>query len=166
MKKFLALMLCLMMLIPVAQAEENVPNVTEILQKYTKLDLTPYQGKTVVLNFFTEWCAYCMQEMPDLKEVNEMYDPEQFQMILVHVWDGEDASNTESVKAKYGMEDMLFFEDEDRMVASVVGLMGYPATIIVKPDGEWAAGINAMITTEWLTEQVDALGVERVEAQE
>ncbi len=163
MKKVLALILCLMLFIPAAQAE-TVPNVTEILSAYTKLDLTPYAGKTVVINFFTEWCYFCMEEMPDLKEVNGMYNPDEFQMILVHVWDGEDASHTESVKARFGMEDMLFFEDEDRMVASVVGLRGYPATIVVKPDGELAAGINSMITTDWLTDILDGLGVGRAEA--
>lgn len=164
-KRLLALVLCLIMVTGFAsvRAEEVIPNVTDLLFKYTKLDLNPYKGKTVLLNFFTEWCFYCMQEMPDLERVNDMYDPEQFQMVLVHVWDGEDESATENVKAKFGMEDMVFFEDTDRMVASSVGLMGYPATILVNPDGTLAYAVNSMVTEEWLTAVLDELNVKRVE---
>ena len=60
----LALMLCLAaLMMPFgAFAEETAdPNATEILKTYTKLDLSPYLGKTVLVNFFTEWCTYCMQ---------------------------------------------------------------------------------------------------------
>lgn len=164
-RRLLALLLCFMLALGLtgASAETVVPNVTDLLFKYTTLDLNPYQGKTVLLNFFTEWCYYCMQEMPDLKTVNGLYDPEQFQMVLVHVWDGEDETSTENVKAKFGMEDMVFFEDTDRMVASVVGLMGYPATIIVNPDGTLATAVNSMVTEEWLTTVLDDLNVARAE---
>ena len=164
-KRLLALVLCLMLMTGLtgAYAQTVTPNVTDLLFKYTNLDLNPYKGKTVLLNFFTEWCYYCMQEMPDLKKVNDMYDPEQFQMVLVHVWDGEDETATETVKARFGMEDMVFFEDTDRMVASVVGLMGYPATIIVEPDGELAYAVNSMVTEEWLTTALDEMEVKRME---
>lgn len=164
-KRLLALVLCLMLMTGLtgAYAQTVTPNVTDLLFKYTDLDLNPYKGKTVLLNFFTEWCYYCMQEMPDLKKVNDMYDPEQFQMVLVHVWDGEDETATETVKARFGMEDMVFFEDTDRMVASVVGLMGYPATIIVEPDGELAYAVNSMVTEEWLTTALDEMEVKRAE---
>ena len=160
----LALALCLM-LPCCATAEEAtaVPNVTEILKEYTTLDLEPYLGKTVVVNFFTEWCYYCMQEMPDLKAVNDLYDPGSFQMVLVHVWDGEDETSTENVKEKFGMEHMTFFEDTDRLVASIVGLQGYPATLVISPDGTLNAAQSGMVTLEALTSHLDATGVKRAE---
>lgn len=167
-KRFSTLLMCLMLLafpfVSSAEEEEKV-SLTELYQTYTTLDLTPYLGKTVLVNFFTEWCAYCMQEMPDMKEVNDLYDPESFQMILVHVWDGEDESNTESVKERFGMQHMTFFEDTDRMVASVVGVPGYPATLIVNPDGTLAAGQSGMLTYDALTQFLDEMGVERKAAE-
>jgi thiol-disulfide isomerase/thioredoxin len=145
--------------------QQTAPNVVEILKKNTTLDLTGHLGKTVLINFFTEWCTYCMKEMPDMKEVNDLYDPESFQMILVHVWDGEDETNTENVKERFGMQHMTFWEDTDRMVASVVGVPGYPATLILNPDGTLAAGQSGMLTYDTLTAFLDELGVERVAAE-
>ena len=164
--RLLALLMCLLLpLSACAQSTETeapeVPNVTNILKEYTTLDLSEHLGKTVLINFFTEWCIYCMQEMPDMKQVNDQYDPESFQMILVHVWDGEDESNTESVKERFGMHHMTFFEDADRLVASVVGVPGFPATLIVDAEGNLAAGHSGMLTYDVLSEFLDGMGVER-----
>ena len=169
--RILALLLCLLLPLSAcaettAEPQENeLPNVTELLNKYTTLDLSPYLGKTVLVNFFTEWCGYCMKEMPDFREVNDLYSPESFQMVLVHVWDGEDETNTQNVKDRFGMHDMTFFEDTDRLVASVVGVPGYPATLILNPDGTLAAGQSGMLTKDVLTAFLDELGVERVAAE-
>jgi len=168
--RLLALLMC--MLLPLSACAETAapeteikPNVVDVLNEYTTLDLSEHLGKTVLINFFTEWCTYCMQEMPDMKEVNDLYDPESFQMILVHVWDGEDESNTESVKERFGMHHMTFFEDTDRVVASVVGVPGYPATLILNPDGSLAAGQSGMLTFDVLTQFLDGMGVERKAAE-
>ena len=168
MIQLLSMALCLMMLaMPLtAWAEDAKPNVTDLLKTYTKLDLTPYRGKTVLLNFFTEWCVYCMQEMPDVKKVSEMYDEEQFQVVLVHPWSGEDASNTENVKAKFGMEDMVFFEDEDMLVTSFIGVPGFPTSLFLNPDGTLEAAAPYMLTLDQLTMQLDQMGVPRKAAEE
>lgn len=170
MKRTVARLLCLLMcfmapLAPVsalAEAEQAAPaNVIELMKTYTRLDLSPYEGKAIFLNFFTEWCYYCMQEMPDIKTMYETYDPEELQIVLVHVWDGEDASNTESVKKAHGLEELTFFEDKDGMVASLVGLQGYPASLYVNKDGTLAAGYNYALSLEQLCAPLDAMGVAR-----
>lgn len=173
MNKIIRSILCLLLctLMPLgAWAQEVQPeaapvNATDIFKQHTELDLTPYLGKTVLVNFFTEWCTYCMQEMPDMKKVNDLYDPETFQMVLVHVWSGEDESNTESVKEKFGMHHMTFFEDKDMMVANVAGVPGFPATLILNPDGTLAAGQSGMLTYDVLTSVLDQMGCVRLEAE-
>ena len=134
---------------PLAPAEE-APNVTQLMNSHTSLDLSPY----------------CMQEMPDIKTLYDTYDEDELAIVLVHVWDGENADNTASVKEKYGMEDMTFFEDEDMLVASLVGLQGYPASLFLNPDGTLEAAANYMLTLEQMTGQLDAMGVARKAAEE
>lgn len=114
------LVLCclLIALAPAASVAETAaeasaaPQVIDLLSANTKLDLTPYRGKAILINFFTSWCAYCMEEMPDIKAVYDAYSEDDLQIVLVHVWDGEDASHSETVRKTYGLEDLTFFEDE------------------------------------------------------
>ncbi|MEG0270336.1 MAG: TlpA disulfide reductase family protein [Clostridia bacterium] len=154
------LLLALMPLTAMAAAQEPV-DVIDLLQKNTKLDLTPYKGKTIFLNFFTQWCGYCMKEMPDIKAAYDAYSEDDLQIILVHVWDGEDERNTADVRKTFGMEDMTFFEDEDGSLADYVGLSGYPASLFISKDGTLSANFNYMLTKEMLEEQLSTMDVSK-----
>ena len=140
-----------------AQEAEKI-NLVEAMS-VTNLDLSPYQGKAIFLNFFTEWCPYCMQEMPDIKKIFETYDQDELQIVLVHVWDREDETHTESVKKTYGLEDMTFFEDTDRSVTQWLGIPGYPTSIFIDKDGYFHSAAPYMMTFEAIGAELDALGV-------
>ena len=60
--------------------------------KDSTLDLTPYAGKAIFINFFTAWCPICMEEMPNIKKVLDAYSPDEVVVLLVHVWDNEDGT--------------------------------------------------------------------------
>ncbi|MEG2356206.1 MAG: TlpA disulfide reductase family protein [Clostridia bacterium] len=159
------LLLALMPLTAMAAAQEPAAqepvDVIDMLQKNTKLDLTPYKGKTILLNFFTQWCGYCMEEMPDIKAAYDAYSEDDLQIILVHVWDGEDERNTADVRKTFGMEDMTFFEDEDGSLTDYVGLSGYPASLFISKDGTLSAAFNYMLTKEMLEEQLSTMDVSK-----
>ena len=106
----------------------------------TNMDLTPYEGKAIWLNFFTGWCPYCMTEMPYIKQIFDDYDPEQVAILLVHVWDGETADDSQEVIEKYGLQDMTMIEDEQMTLAGLVGLQGYPTSFFIDKDGYLYAG--------------------------
>lgn len=162
LKRTLALALCLLVLVlPAAAEQTELPSVTEILNTYSTLDMTPYLGKVVLVNFFTEWCQYCMQEMPDIRRLTDLYEEDSLHIVLVHPWDGEDASNTESVKERFDLHDVTFFEDENGLVTQLVGVPGYPTSLFVNPDGTLQAGAAYMLTLEQMTAQLDAMGAVR-----
>ena len=162
LKRTLALALCLLVLVlPAAAEQTELPSVTEILNTYSTLDMTPYLGKVVLVNFFTEWCQYCMQEMPDIRRLTDLYEEDSLHIVLVHPWDGEDASNTESVKERFDLHDVTFFEDENGLVTQLVGVPGYSTSLFVNPDGTLQAGAAYMLTLEQMTAQLDAMGAVR-----
>jgi thiol-disulfide isomerase/thioredoxin len=47
------------------------------------IDLSDYQGKIVVLNFWATWCGPCRYEIPALVQMRDEYDPEQVAIIGV-----------------------------------------------------------------------------------
>jgi len=124
----------------------------------TALDLTQYEGKAVFLNFFTQWCHYCMEEMPDIKDVYDMYDPESLIIILVHPWNGEDADDSAAVVAKYGLEEITLVEDVDLAISTLFGLQGYPTSIFIDQDGYFYGYAYAM-DFESFSEVFDSMGV-------
>ena len=134
-------------------SEPAAPQPLELLHlisENSKLDLTPYEGKAVFLNFFTEWCGYCMQEMPDIQKAFETYSQDDLQIVLIHPWDGEDAKNTESVRKRFGMEAMTFYEDETLELPRAFQLQGYPTSIFIDKEGNFFDLVVGMLTPEAL----------------
>lgn len=125
------------------------------------LDVSQYEGKALFLNFFTEWCPYCMAEMPDIKEIYDLYDPDSLEIILIHPWDGEDASNTASVVETYGLEGVTTIEDEDFTLTGIVGVPGYPTTVIIDPEGYLYYAVASKLDYDTLTSVFDAMGIPR-----
>lgn len=171
MKRLFSLLVALVLLLP-AFALAQEPNPTnEASQPYvlnyfedSPLDTSLYEGKALYLNFFTGWCTYCMQEMPDIKTLYDTYDPDEVAVILVHVWDGEDGSVTDGIRERFGLDDMTILEDEDLTLASIIGLNGYPASIFIDPDGFLYSGFSGMLTLDQMQQQLDDMGISELEA--
>ena len=164
--RLVTLLLAVTLLVPMAApalaedaaSDENATH-EELITNYSELDMTPYAGKVVYLNFFTEWCPYCMDEMPSIKKLFETYSPEDLQVILVHVWDGEDQTNSDSIRATYGLEDMTFFEDKDRKLSYLLSLSAYPLSVFIGRDGNIAMGTSGALSYEDMAETLDGLNV-------
>lgn len=169
----LALLLCLSACIS-AQAKEgtaakpeyNDQNMPYVLTYFngTALDLSAYEGKAIFLNFFTEWCGYCMQEMPAIKRIWQEYAGDQFAVVMVHVWSGEDGAATERVKAKYEMQDMTFVEDKDTSLADSIGLEGFPTSLFIDQEGYLLGQTNAL-DYDSLVQIMDMLSLKPVAQQ-
>lgn len=128
----------------------------------TKLDLEPYLGKVVIINYFTEWCPYCMDEMPDYQKILDTYDTEQFVVLLVHPWDGEDETNSASVVERFGLEAATVIEDEDFALVAAIGVPGYPTTVIVDQQGYLSYAVASRVDFATIAGVLDSLGVQTV----
>ena len=170
MKRLFSVLVALLLLLPVFALAEEPAATNDAGRPYvldyfadSPLDTSLYEGKALYLNFFTGWCTYCMQEMPDIKALYDAYDPDEVAVVLVHVWDGEDASATEEVRRRFGLDDLTIIEDEDFTLASIVSLNGYPASIFIDPDGYLYSGFSGMLTLDQMQQQLDGMGISKLE---
>lgn len=166
--RIFALVLTLMLLCVVGAQAEQEPEKVYFLNalSQTQLDLAQYEGKAIFLNFLTEWCPYCVQEIPDIKKLFETYSSEELQIIFIHVWDGEDASNTENLRNRFGLEEMTFFEDEDALVASMVGIPGYPTSVFIDKDGYLHTAMAYALSYEQMETIVEEMDVAKAASKE
>ena len=49
------------------------------------INLSDFEGKVVLLNFWATWCAPCLREMPLLEEFNQLYSDEGLQVIGIAI---------------------------------------------------------------------------------
>ena len=167
-RRFLALFLILSVLPFSAVAEAtstpvptNAAGYPYVLDYFTNtpLDVTQYEGTALFLNFFTGWCPYCMQEMPEIKQIFDTYSPDDVAIILVHAWDGEDASDSATVVEKYGLQNMIMLEDEQMTLTSTIGLTGFPTSIFIGKDGYLANYTPGALTFDTMSGILDGMGI-------
>lgn len=116
--------------------------------------LADFKGKTIVLNFWAPWCPPCVEEMPELSQVQSEFSSKNIQFIGIGIDSADNiAQFSKNVKTTYPL-----------LVASSVGLElakafgntvgGLPFTVLIRPDGQViqqkTGRIQAQELREWL----------------
>lgn len=116
-------------------------------QKYKHSEL---QGQVLVVNYFAEWCAPCLREIPEL---NEYYHqaPEKVKLFAVS-YDKLSQAQLLALKEKYQIEFPIISELKNPFVFEKPSYL--PATFIVKPNGELAGQLLGEQTVKSLNEAV------------
>jgi|GEM_PF-3376691 len=103
----------------------------------TAFDRSAFDNKTVVLNFFTERCGYCFDEMPHYEELkNRNRSNENLEVISVFLSNKQEMTEREQnlmreVGSKYSFG-LLQTENTADEVFEVLGFRGVPHCFILK----------------------------------
>ncbi len=119
-------------------------------EQYSLSDL---KGQTLVINYFAQWCAPCLREIPEL---NEFYHqaPESVRLFAVS-YDNLSEQELTSLKQKYNIEFPIISQVEQPFPFERPQYL--PATFIIKPSGELAGQMLGEQTVKTLTEATMAL---------
>ncbi len=113
-------------------------------------------GKPVILNFWTSWCGYCKQEMPDFEQAYKDYGG-QIEFIML---DAQTNEYTADAGAAYVAEQGFTFPvyyDANGEAVAVYGVRGFPATVAVDADGYVVYAQSGMLTADALEQLIDEL---------
>lgn len=91
------------------------------------------QGQYVVVNYFAEWCAPCLRELPELNEFHEHYG-EQVRLFGVS-FDGLDNEALAQLRTEYNIQFPLI-QSEPVPYLPFPQPNALPATYIILPSGE------------------------------
>ena len=144
-KKWTVLFLICAVLLAVTacgDTEEQSQSGTAVMADFSASTLTGdtfHQGNLkdydlTMVNIWTTWCGYCLDEMPDLQEV---YDnlPEHVNMITVCVDGDSEASTAEDILEENGCTFQVLIPDE-KLNDSLLSLVSaYPTTVFVDSAG-------------------------------
>lgn len=131
----------------VTQPDFSAPDFTVYDTNGNKVQLSDYKGKPVVLNFWTSWCGYCIQEMPHFEEAYKNNPDIQFLMINVAVNDYRDEAD-EIIKNSGYTFPVVYDNDGD--AAQSYQVNSFPQTVFIDKDGNIATYSSGMLAKEAL----------------
>ena len=96
-------------------------------------NLEDYRGKLVMVNFWAGWCHPCIQEIPEMLKLAQLFADRPFVMLAVNV--GEERRKLPGFVKKMD-EHMTILMDEDSQVFERWKGIGLPSTFIIDPAGQ------------------------------
>ncbi|WP_425435158.1 thiol-disulfide oxidoreductase ResA [Oceanobacillus rekensis] len=118
------------------------------------IQLSDYEGKGVMLNFWATWCKPCEAEMPYMQELYPKYKDKGVEILAVSL-DG-----TELVVDRFiDKYDLTFAipHDKTEEIRDLYKVGPIPSTFFINPDGEIEEVVNGALTLERLDGYLQAI---------
>lgn len=123
----------------------------------SNIHLADYQGKVIVLNFWTTWCAYCQEEMEEMVKFSSEADSAKIKLIAINVTASE---KSEQAVINFAKDSNIPFQiglDSNGEVAKTYQLIGIPTTYIIDQVGIVRKKILGPITADILKSYISEL---------
>lgn len=99
-----------------------------------KKNLSDYQGKVVLLNFWATWCPPCVREMPSMERLQQQVGVEKFNVVAINQM--EDVDQVFAFTGQLPVDptfEILF--DADSKVSQAYSVRGLPTTYLIDKQG-------------------------------
>jgi len=100
------------------------------------LNLSDYQGKVVVLDFWASWCVPCRRSFPWMNAMHDKYKESGLVVLAVNL--DRDRDNAESFLSKYAANFKIVY-DPEATLASEFGVEVMPSSFVIGRGGEIVA---------------------------
>ena len=99
------------------------------------LSLEEYRGNVILLDFWAVWCAPCIAEMPNVKQVYEKYKDDNFQIIGISLDNSRDTLVGYLEKEGIAWPQVFDGDGWDNQVAKMYGIRAIPHMYLIDGDG-------------------------------
>ncbi|KPV45578.1 TlpA family protein disulfide reductase [Alicyclobacillus ferrooxydans] len=117
-----------------ASVGDMAPNITAVTTSGNAFALNSLRGQTVVLDFFTPWCAPCIQETPDLIHFTKKYEGK-VHVVLIDRGDGAGFVR-DYVQQYHTPSFMTVLINPNDNWSLQYGVTGQPETFFITPSGK------------------------------
>lgn len=118
------------------------------------VQLSDFEGKGVMLNFWATWCGPCEAEMPYMQELYPEYKDKGVEIIAVSL------DTTELVVDRFIEKYDLTFpipHDQNKEIRNLYKVGPMPSSFFINPDGEIVEVVEGALTLELLEGYLDQI---------
>ncbi|MGB0661940.1 MAG: TlpA disulfide reductase family protein [Mangrovicoccus sp.] len=137
-----------------AETPKIVTGVAFETEDGTEISLDDFRGQYALVNFWATWCAPCRKEMPSLDALQAEFGGEAFQVVTI-------ATGRQSPAAikrffdEEGIENLPQHRDPRQALASRMGILGLPITVLIDPEGREIARLRG--DADWHSDSARAI---------
>ncbi len=136
----------------------------QITELGNELDLSPYQGKVVLVNFWATWCSPCLIEIPWMIEFQDTYADRGFTVLGVSM-DDEGRAVVEpwlreqrfDVNGQERPVNYPILVGNEKIGEQFGGIIGLPTTLVIGRDGKIVKRFIGLASHEKLLAEIEGL---------
>ncbi|SIS52742.1 Thiol-disulfide isomerase or thioredoxin [Roseivivax lentus] len=118
------------------------------------LNLSDYQGKWALVNFWATWCAPCRKEMPQLSELQTELGGADFEVVTIATGRNPPPA-MEAFFDEIGVDNLPLHRDPGSTLARQMAVLGLPITVLIDPEGREVARLTG--DANWASDPAKAL---------
>lgn len=135
------------------------PDFTLVDQNGDTHVLSDYKGKMVFLNFWTTWCGYCKQEMPEIQALYESHGGNEEDLVVLGVANPKSQEYPRNADASQAEVEQFLKDkgytfpvvmDTTGEVFGAYGVTSFPTTFMIDTEGNVFGYVSGALTGEMM----------------
>ena len=134
-------------------AEAPIPPVEVRRLDGSRVSLSKFVGRPLIINLWATWCPPCRREMPVLKSAQQAHPGVEFMFVN----QGESAATVEKYLAAHGLQMPNVVIDPGKQLSTRTGSSGYPTTLFYDAKGRLSSRHLGELSAATLEEKINHL---------
>jgi len=99
----------------------------------TKIEVTQYAGKVLVVTFWASWCGPCKKELPILEAIQQVGGKDKIQVVAINIEERQQFAKLARALTSLAL---TLTHDSRKQSAEAFGVHGIPHLVIIGRDGK------------------------------
>ena len=139
------------------KTKEPAPRFNATTTGGEKFNNDSIKGKIVLLEFWTTWCGYCLEEAPFVDKINQEFAAKGLIVLTINV--GESKKTVKKYLEQHPRKSRIVLTD-DTNLAAMFAAKSYPIYVVIDRDGNVAGTQNGAAGEEALRDLLASGGLE------
>lgn len=127
-------------------APRDTPDAGFVTEDGGAATLADFKGAVTVVNLWATWCPPCRKEMPSLDRLHQAVAGDGIRVVAINI-ERKGVIKARAFYDKIGIAHLAVHADQDNALPPRLGIIGYPVTLILDPEGREIARMQG--DAEW-----------------